>query len=257
MQRGLGNPASYTDCMEFFLAPYPLGGNAFTEGDVSKAPDLVNNSWGCPNIEGCDDTILEPATAALQAAGMMMIVSAGNDGPACATANEPPARYDTVFSVGASSQLGGIIGFSSRGPVGTAGQSPLLKPDITAPGDNIRSSLPGGGYGTASGTSMAGPHVAGLVALIWSANPALIGQLEATEEIIRQSATPVPVEVACPLENQSAGNTSLLGELDSLSAGNACACGGVTGSPNNVYGWGEIDALRAVQLALAGSEDGR
>lgn len=251
MQRGLGNPASYTDCMEFFLAPYPLNGDPFRDGDVSKAPDLVNNSWGCPDVEGCDDTVLEPATAALQAAGIMMVVSAGNDGPACGTANEPPARYATVFSVGASNAQGQVTGFSSRGPVVEPDQLPLLKPDITAPGDNIRSSLPGGGYGTASGTSMAGPHVAGLVALIWSANPALIGQIEATEEIIRQSAAPVAVEAACPIESQAAANASLLSELDSLIAGNACACGGVTGSPNNVYGWGQIDALRAVQLALA------
>jgi subtilisin family serine protease len=251
MQRGLGNPASYTDCMEFFLAPYPLNGDPFRDGDVSKAPDVVNNSWGCPDVEGCDDTVLEPATAALQAAGMMMVVSVGNDGPACGTANEPPARYARVFSVGASNAQGQVTGFSSRGPVAGPGQSPLLKPDITAPGDNIRSSLPGGGYGTASGTSMAGPHVAGLVALIWSANPALIGQIEATEEIIRQSATPVSVEAACPPESQPTGDALLLGKLDSFIAGNACACGGVTGSPNNVYGWGQIDALRAVQLALA------
>lgn len=251
MQRGLGNPASYTDCMEFFLAPYPLNGDPFRDGDVSKAPDLVNNSWGCPDVEGCDDAVLEPATAALQAAGIMMVVSVGNDGPACGTANEPPARYASVFSVGASDAQGQVVGFSSRGPVGGPDQSSLLKPDIIAPGDNIRSSLPGGGYGTASGTSMAGPHVAGLVALLWSANPALIGQIEATEEIIRQSATPVSVEAACSIEGQTAVNSSLLGELDSLIAGNACACGGVTGSPNNVYGWGQIDALRAVQLALA------
>jgi hypothetical protein len=250
MQRGLGNPANYTDCMEFFLAPYPLGGNAFTDGDVSQAPQVVNNSWGCPDIEGCDDLVLEPATAALQAAGIMMVVSAGNDGPACSTANEPPARYATVFSVGAINGSGEITGFSSRGPVEVSGRSPLLKPEITAPGDNIRSSLPGGGYGTASGTSMAGPHVAGLVALIWSANPALIGHIEATEEIIRQSATSVVVDAACPIEGPSSGDASLLEMLDSLTAGNACACGGVTGTPNNVYGWGEIDAERAVQLAL-------
>jgi subtilisin family serine protease len=251
MQRGLGNPASYTDCMEFFLAPYPLGGNPFADGDVSQAPHVVNNSWGCPDIEGCDDSVLEPAAAALRAAGIMMVVSAGNEGPACQTVDEPPARYDSVFSVGATDGSGSITGFSSRGPVGANGDLPLLKPDISAPGDNIRSSLPGGGYGTASGTSMAGPHVAGLVALIWSANPALIGQIEATEEIIRQSAKPVPVEAACSLDTPPASDASLLDELDSLASGGACACGGVIGVPNNVFGWGEIDAMRAVELALA------
>jgi subtilisin family serine protease len=181
----------------------------------------------------------------------MMVVSAGNEGPACQTVDEPPARYDSVFSVGATDGSGSITGFSSRGPVGANGDLPLLKPDISAPGDNIRSSLPGGGYGTASGTSMAGPHVAGLVALIWSANPALIGQIEATEEIIRQSAKPVPVDAVCPLETPPASDASLLDELDSLAPGEACACGEATGVPNNVYGWGQIDAARAVQLALA------
>jgi|GEM_PF-358320 len=257
MQRGLGNPASYADCMEFFLAPYPLGGDPFRDGDVAKAPHVVNNSWGCPNIEGCDDTVLEPATEALRAAGIMMVVSAGNDGPACGTAYEPPARYDSVFSVGATNASGEITGFSSRGPV-IEDDVPLIKPDISAPGFEIRSSVPGGGYGTASGTSMAGPHVTGLVALIWSANPALIGQIEATEEIIRLSATPVAVEAACPIESQSPPDPSLLAQLDSLTAGNACACGGVTGVPNNVYGWGQIDTLRAVELARVWKiEDGR
>jgi subtilisin family serine protease len=251
MQRGLGNPASYTDCMEFFLAPYPLGGDPFAEGDVFQAPHVVNNSWGCPDVEGCDDVVLEPATAALRAAGIMMVVSAGNEGPACQTVDEPPARYDNVFSVGATDDSGSITGFSSRGPVEANGSSPLLKPDIAAPGDNIRSSLPGGGYGTASGTSMAGPHVAGLVALIWSANPSLIGQIEATEDIIRQSARPVPVEAACPLETPPANDASLLDEFDSLAPGGEAACGEATGVPNNVYGWGQIDAVRAVELALA------
>ncbi len=247
MQRGLGNPASYTNCMEFFLAPYPLGGDPFTGGDVTMAPHVINNSWGCPDIEGCDDSVLEPATAALRAAGIMMVVSAGNEGPGCQTVAEPPARYDNVFSVGATDSMGQITGFSSRGPVPDS--SPLLKPDIAAPGANIRSSVPGGGYGLADGTSMAGPHVAGLVALLWSANPALIGNIDATEQIIRQSAAPVAVSGACPVDLTTPGEPSLLDEFEAIAGASPCACGDVSGIPNNVYGWGEIDALRAVQLA--------
>ena len=251
MQRGLGNPASYTDCMEFFLAPYPPGGDPFTDGDVSLAPHVINNSWGCPDIEGCDDTVLQPATAALRAAGIMMVVSAGNEGPGCQTVAEPPARYDDVFSVGATNSLGEITGFSSRGPVPEAAAG-LLKPDIAAPGANIRSSVPGGGYGLADGTSMAGPHVAGLVALMWSANPELIGQIEITEELIRMSATPVEVSAACEIDRQDApDDLSLLDEIEAITNASSCACGDVTGVPNNVYGWGEIDALRAVQMAQA------
>jgi subtilisin family serine protease len=248
MERGLGNPASYTDCMEFFLAPYPPGGNPFTDGDVSQAPHVINNSWGCPDIEGCDDTILEPATAALRAAGIMMVVSAGNSGPGCQTVSEPPARYDQVFSVGATDRGSEITFFSSRGPVPTS--AALLKPDVTAPGSDIRSSLPGGGYGTAEGTSMASPHVAGLVALIWSANPDLIGQVDETEMIIRQSAKKQEVKAACTLEPEADQAPSLLEGAEIATASDACACGDVIGVPNNVYGWGEIDALAAVKLAL-------
>jgi hypothetical protein len=97
---------------------------------------------------------------------------------------------------------------------------------------------------------MAGPHVTGLVALIWSANPALIGQIEATEAIIRQSAARTMVNATCPLEVQGANSSSPLDQIDEWAEESVCACGGVTGSPNNVYGWGEIDALAAVKLAL-------
>jgi hypothetical protein len=253
MRRGLGNPASYTECMEFFLAPYPQGGDPFTEGDVTMAPHIVNNSWGCPDEEGCEDNTLEPGTEALRAAGMMMVVSAGNAGPRCQTVAEPPARYDDVFSVGATDSSGQIVGFSSRGPV--PGTDFIIKPDVSAPGADIRSSVPDGGYGVASGTSMAGPHVAGLVALIWSANPELIGQIEATEEIIRQSARPVEVSAACSPQQQSSGETSLLEEIEALENPATCSCGSVAGVPNNVYGWGEIDALAAVKLALEQKEE--
>lgn len=250
MRRGIGNPASYTECMEFFLAPYPPGGDPFHDGDVTRAPDVVNNSWGCPDFEGCRDDTLEPALEALRAAGLLMVVSAGNEGPACATVADPPARYDAAFSVGATDSAGQITFFSSRGPVpGENGAAPLLKPDIAAPGDEIRSSVPGGDYELASGTSMAGPHVTGLVALLWSAYPELRGDLEATERLIRQSATPVEVLGTCPLAQQAPPDGGFFSQVFAAFEATACACGDVTGVPNNVYGWGEINALRAVELA--------
>ncbi len=248
MRRGLGNPASYTDCMEFFLAPYPPGGDPFTDGDVTMAPHVINNSWGCPDIEGCDDGVLEPAVEALRSAGIMMVVSAGNSGPGCQSVSEPPARYDAVFSVGATGRGGFITGFSSRGPV--LRSEALMKPDITAPGSNIRSSLPGGRYGLADGTSMAGPHVAGLVALLWSANPDLIGDIDETERIIRESAQPTEVMATCGLTEPAPENPDLIDQIEALANATTCACGDVAGVPNNVYGWGEIDALAAVKLAL-------
>ena len=240
MRRGFGNPASYVECMEFFLAPYPHGGDPFSDGDVTLAPHAVNNSWGCPDIEGCFPDTLEPAVGALRAAGIMMVVSAGNEGPACGTVTDPPANYDAVFSVGATENRGAIVGFSSRGPV-----DDLIKPDVTAPGDWVRSSVPGGGYGYAGGTSMAGPHVTGLVALLWSADPALIGDIDATEALICQTAAPKPVEDLCTIEDEVPE-----GPFAALTHNPVCACGDVTGVPNNVYGCGFIDAGAAVRVAL-------
>ncbi len=240
MRRGLGNPGAYAECMEFFLAPYPHGGDPFTDGDTRYAPHIVNNSWGCPDIEGCFPDTLRPAVEALRAAGIMMVVSAGNDGPACGTATTPPANYDAVFSVGATDNDGNIVSFSSRGPA-----DGLLKPDISAPGDWVRSSVPGGGYGYAGGTSMAGPHVTGLVALLWSAAPALVGDIDATEALICRTARPRPVEEVC-----TAVDEVPKGMFTALLYNPVCACGGATGTPNNVYGCGFIDAGAAVREAL-------
>ncbi|MBU0702740.1 MAG: S8 family serine peptidase, partial [Chloroflexi bacterium] len=239
MRRGFGNPGAYAECIEFFLAPYPHGGDPFSAGDVRLAPHLINNSWGCPDFEGCFPDTLESAVEALRAAGIMMVVSAGNDGPACTTATTPPANYDAAFSVGATSNAGAIVSFSSRGPVGS-----LVKPDVSAPGDWVRSSVPGGSYGYAGGTSMAGPHVAGLVALLWSANPALIGDIDATERLICQTAVPKPVENLCTIEDEVPDGT-----FSSLLSDSVCACGDVTSVPNNVYGCGFIDAGAAVRAA--------
>ena len=240
MRRGFGNPGAYAECMEFFFAPYPHEGDPFSNGDVSMAPDVINNSWGCPDFEGCFPDTLKQAVEALRAAGIMMVVSAGNDGPSCATVTDPPSNYDAVFSVGATSNGGGIVSFSSRGPV-----DGLVKPDVSAPGEYVRSSVPGGSYGYAGGTSMAGPHVAGTVALLWSADPALVGDIDATERLICRTAAPKPVENVCTIEDEAPE-----GPFSSLLSDSVCACGGVTGAPNNVYGCGFIDAGAAVRAAL-------
>jgi len=240
MRRGFGNPGAYAECTEFFLAPYPHEGDPFTDGDVKLAPHVVNNSWGCPDFEGCFPGTLRPAVEALRAGGIMMVVSVGNDGPACGTASVPPASYDAAFSVGATTNEGQIVGFSSRGPA-----DGLIKPDVAAPGGQVRSSVPGGGYGYAGGTSMAGPHVAGLVALAWSAAPALIGDVGATERLICQTAVSRPVENVCTAQDEVPA-----GEFAALVYNPVCACGGVAGVPNNVYGCGVVDAGAAVRAAL-------
>lgn len=232
MRLGLGNPGAYAACMEFFLAPFPLGGDPFRDGRPDLAPHVINNSWGCPDYEGCAPDTLERAVENLRAAGIMMVVSAGNDGPGCSTVKDPAAIYDASFTVGAENASGQIASFSSRGPARGG-----LKPDVTAPGENVYSAVPGGGYLPSPGTSMAGPHVAGLVALMWSANPKLIGDIDLTEDIIRRTAHPRYVEAACDPLAQT---------------GSVCGCGDDTPTslPNNVYGYGFIDALQAVQQAM-------
>jgi subtilisin family serine protease len=157
----------------------------------------------------------------LRDAGQMMVVSAGNSGPACNTVDSP-ALADSVLSVGAYQQGGQATSFSSRGPVRVDG-SGRIKPDISAPGLGILSSVPDGGYGTSAGTSMAGPHVTGLVALLWSANPDLIGNIDATEQIIFATA-----------DEQAASDQ----------------CGPGSADPNDVYGYGLLDADQAVEQAL-------
>src|SRR5881398_2228767 len=100
MDAGNGTPARYIECMQFFLAPYPLNGNP-NQGDPLKAPDITSNSWVCPPSEGCSANTLQAAVEAQAAAGIMMVAGAGNDGPNCSTVMYPPAIYAASYTVGA------------------------------------------------------------------------------------------------------------------------------------------------------------
>ena len=116
-----------------------------------------------------------------------------------------------------------IASFSSRGPV-IADGSHRIKPDLSAPGVSIRGAVPGGGYSSGwSGTSMAAPHVAGGVALLWQAKPSLVGNITGTQLKMEQTAQ----------------------HFVTLSV--STYCGGPIGLQNNAYGWGLLNLLNAVQ----------
>ncbi len=204
-------------CAEWIVAPFDLNRQ---NPDPAMRPHVVNNSWG----GGPNDYWYSGAIAAWRAAGIFPAFATGNAGPACSSAHSP-GDNGNAFGVGATDVNDVIAGFSGRGPALYTG---ILKPQVTAPGVNIRSSVPGGTYqGGWNGTSMATPHVAGAIALLWSAAPELIGQIDTSGWILEQTALP-------------------------LTTTEGCGGDGPTDVPNNTYGWGRLDILAAVEAARTG-----
>ncbi|RBQ18899.1 peptidase [Spongiactinospora rosea] len=193
---------------QWLVAPTDLNGQ---NPRPDLAPDIVNNSW---RLNRFDDWY-KGVTSAWAAAGIFATFGSGNDGAVCGNTATPPGYVDT-YSAGAFDVNGVIAGFSSRGP----GENGEIKPNIAAPGVDVRSSVPNGEYRSEEGTSQASPHVAGTVALLWSAAPSLRGDIAATRALLDGGA------------------------IDTADL----SCGG-TAADNNVYGEGRLDAYAAVQAA--------
>jgi serine protease AprX len=228
MERGYGSPSTYIECFEWFLAPTDINNE---NADPTKAPHVINNSWSCPEMEGCipdNWSFMETAVNNLKSSGVVVVVSAGNSGSqGCGSVNTPSAMFENSFTIGSTDSNDTISSFSSRGPV-TIDNSLRMKPNVSAPGRGVRSCVRNGGYSSFSGTSMAGPHVVGLVALLISANPALAGNVEEIENIVEQTAVQKTSDEGC-------------GDDTNMNI------------PNNQYGFGRVDALAAVNLALQSS----
>ncbi|MCL6511519.1 MAG: S8 family serine peptidase [Anaerolineae bacterium] len=195
--QGFGLFSWIHSAFEFVLAP---------GGDPAYAPDVLSNSWS--STDGKNTEFTEDLTA-LRQAGIFVVFANGNRGPEASTVGSP-ASMPGAIGVGATDEEDEVAFFSSRGPSPIDGS---VKPVISAPGVNVVSTFPGGGYLSYNGTSMAAPHVAGVAALLLSAAPNL--SLSATLHALTSTARPLSSTI-----------------------------------PNNASGWGRIDAYDAVLSVL-------
>ena len=176
---------------------------------TNDAPSIVSNSWG----GGSGNTTYLEATKNWLALGIFPSFAAGNSGPGAGTVGTPGGFLES-FAVGATNASDGIAYFSSRGPVTWNGQQ-HIKPDVSAPGHDVYSAKPGGGYTKMSGTSMACPHVSGLIALIHQASPGI--SINDVRALLEETAKDL----------------------------------GDTGK-DNTFGSGRINALAAMEIAVSG-----
>ena len=200
---------------EWILAPKDENGNPHSE----MAPKVVNNSWGGNSTDG----FYQDMVKRWRNAGIFPVFSAGNVSQFNGGGEDSigtPASYPEAYAVGAIRQDEIVAKFSLRGK---SNYTENFKPDIVAPGVNILSSIPGGKYTIYTGTSMASPHVAGVVCLMLKANPNL--SVDQIEKILNETATPLKDDH-------------------------------YTTTPNHGYGHGKVDALNAVKLSV-GQKEGK
>jgi uncharacterized repeat protein (TIGR01451 family) len=217
---GYTMPSGYADdiggirTFQWLLCPTDLSGDLSTR-DCSLAPDVINNSWGSSNP--ADDTF-RPIVQVLRAAGIAPVFASGNPSSGLGSIGSPGSIPEGI-TVGATDSADSVTPFSGRGPSLYEG---VQKPELTAPGANIKSSVPDGGYVSAGGTSMAAPHVSGLIALMVSAD-------------LQDGRRDLNVDELLTFMEYSA--------LDLGPSG-----------PDDEYGYGRIDAYNAVRWILGAGD---
>lgn len=237
---GDGTDAGLLECGQWMLAPTNIAGDPGS-ADPTKRPDVVNNSWG--DCGRSYDNWYEGVIDGWIAAGIAPVFSNGNNSNCSYPSNPPlntvgnPARSGKVLGVGSTGNTNGTYAtHSNKGPTDNLNPGlpnypdhfgfPNLKPNVMAPGVSIRSAYDtnDSSYGNMTGTSMSSPAVTGTIGLMWSAAPCIHGNWARTGTILMETATRIPVNTGSPSDGP--GNI-----------------------PNQATGWGEINALAAVQAA--------
>lgn len=203
--------------MEWMLNP---DGNDQTMNDM---PRVVNNSWN--SRAAPDQEFHYRAISAWEAAGILPVFSAGNSGRSGPRSITPPKEHPATLAVGNLQQDGTINESSSIGPAVFEGND-IQKPEISAPGTDIKSTMPGNQYGELTGTSMAAPHVSAVAALVFQVAPNLTPA--DVKSLLIRTVTP---------HNQ-------IGALDGV------------GNWNPKYGYGKLNAYNAVRSALEMARSG-
>ena len=199
---------------QWMLCPTDLTG-ALATANCAMAPDVVNNSWGDANP--ADDT-LRPGIIALRAAGIAPVFASGNPSAGAGSIGSAGSAPEAI-TVGATDVNDVVASFSGRGPSFYEGEQ---KPELSAPGVDIKSSVPGGGYANYNGTSMAAPAVSGLVALMVSA------------------------DLQDGYRDFNVDDLQAFMEYSSVDLGDP--------GPDDDYGYGRIDAYNAVRWVLSAGD---